>query len=34
MTSVFCTSGILAKFKPLLDAYGGPYKDKYDSGQE
>ena len=19
----------MAKFKPLLDAYGGPYKDKY-----
>ena len=21
--------GLVAKFKPLLDAYGGPYKDKY-----
>ena len=24
-----CRWNIVAKFKPLLDAYGGPYKDKY-----
>ena len=24
-----CRWNVVAKFKPLLDAYGGPYKDKY-----
>ena len=24
----------VAKFKPLLDAYGGPYKDNFRFGQE